>query len=80
MGLRKAEGPCDCGEVRCGMQADHCKEERREREKKERAGLSVWDRSQDLDAYTGEGESSRSAWGKEAESPPFTPKPSSAKK
>lgn len=62
------------------MQADHCREERKEREKKERAGLSVWDRSQDLDAYTGEGESSRSAWGKKAESPPFTPKPSSAKR
>ena len=51
-----------------------------EREKEERVGLSVWDTSQDLDAYPGDGESSRSAWGKEAESPPFTPKPSSAKK
>ena len=50
MGLRKAGGPRDCGEVRCGMQADHCREERKEREKTERVGLSVWDRSQDLDA------------------------------
>lgn len=56
--------------------------------KEERVGLNGWERSQDLDAYAGEGKSSRSPWPisilprgpwcKETESPPFIPKPSSA--